>query len=193
MTRIQPVVEGHGDLSAVPELIRRVAYASGRYNVQVLRAQPRGDLLTIKPRFEEFLRVALQEGAPVLWVLDHDCDECTEVTRDLAELSAQAAAISTAQKTEFVFMVKEFESLFLADHETTRAMFPDIPPTTDFPVDPESVRGAKEWLSKARPKGLAYKPSTDQARLTSQLNFGRLRDRSPSFRRFESAVLALLT
>jgi hypothetical protein len=193
VTRIQPVVEGHGDLSAVPELIRRVAHANSRYDVQVLPAQKRGDLPTIKPRLERFLRVALQEGASVLWVLDYDCDDCTDVTRDLAALSAQAFAISMPQKAEFVFMVKEFESLFLADHETTRAVFPDIPPTTDFPADPESVRGAKEWLSKARPKGLAYKPTTDQAKLTSQLNFDRLRDRSPSFRRFEAAVLKLLS
>lgn len=193
MSRIQPIVEGHGDIPAGPKLIRRVAHANGRYDVQVLPAQRRCDLPTTKPRLEEFLRVALQEGAPVPWVLDHDRDDRNDVTRDLATLSAQAATISIAQRTEFVFMVKEFESLFLADHETTRAMFPDIPPTTDLPVDPESVRGAKEWLSKARPKGLAYKPTTDQAKLTLQLHFDRLRPRSPSFRRFEAAVLKLLT
>lgn len=180
-------------MDAVRELIRRMAQANGRYGVQILKAQKRGDLPTIKPRFDSYLRVALQEGASVLWVLDYDCDDCNDVDRDLQALCKQAAVVSTTRKTEFAFMAKEYESLFLADHETTRSVFPDIPETVAFPQNPETVRGAKEWLGKARPKGLAYKATTDQAKITARLNLDRLRQRSPSFRRFETAVLNLLT
>ncbi|HET7867274.1 MAG TPA: DUF4276 family protein, partial [Burkholderiaceae bacterium] len=124
---------------------------------------------------------------------DYDCADCNDVDRDLRALYEQAATVSTAQKTEFAFMVKEYESLFLADHETTRSVFPDIPESCVFPQNPEAVRGAKEWLSKARPKGLAYKETTDQAKITARLDLDRLRDRSPSFCRFEAAVLKLLS
>jgi hypothetical protein len=192
MRQIQPIVEGPGDRDAVPILIRRIAESHGLYGVNVLRPHERRDLPAVKPKFGDILRTALLAGAPVLWVLDYDCDDCTDVDRDLQSLYQQATAVSTAQKTEFAFMVKEYESLFLADHETTRTVFPDIPQTTAFPQNPEAVRGAKEWLSKARPKGLAYKESTDQAKITSQLNLDRLRQRSPSFRRFETALLNLL-
>lgn len=192
MIRIQPIVEGQGDEAAVPELIRSVAHAHEHYDMQVLRAHRRGDLPTIKRRFEDHLRTALQDGAFVLWVMDYDCDECNDVERDLQMLHMQASAVTQTQKIEFALMVKEYESLFLADHETTRLVFPDIPETTVFPQNPESVRGAKEWLSKARPKGLAYKELTDQAKITSRLDLDRLRQRSPSFRRFETAVLNLL-
>jgi Domain of unknown function (DUF4276) len=192
MIQIQPIVEGPGDRDAVPILIRRIAQAHERYDVEVLRPHERGDLPVIKPRFDDFLRTALFKGVPVLWVLDYDCDDCTDVERDIEALSTRASRIAAPQKTEFAFMVKEFESLFLADHETTRTVFPDIPQTTVFPQNPEAIRGAKEWPSKCRPKGLTYKETTDQAKLTAQLNLDRLRERSPSFCRFEAAVLNLL-
>jgi hypothetical protein len=132
------------------------------------------------------------EGAPILWVMDYDCEGCNDVDRDLAELGQRAAGLLPGQSVEFAFMVMEFESLFLADFETLGIVFPDMPKNVDAPIAPESIRGAKEWISKARPKGLAYKPTTDQGRLAARVDLNRLRDRSPSFRRFESAVLRLL-
>jgi hypothetical protein len=132
MRRILPIVEGDGDMLAVPELIRRVAADQG------------------------------------------------------------AARLARAVPVEFVFMVQEFETLFLADSETTRHVFPDIPSTSAFPEDPERIRDAKGWLSQARPKGSAYKPTQHQQKLTARVDLARLRVRSPSFVQFEAAVTALL-
>jgi hypothetical protein len=154
MRRILPIVEGDGDMKAVP--------------------------------------VALLERAPILWVMDYDCKECTDEARDVIALKKRARDIARSVPVEFVFMVQEFESLFLADEATTRKVFPDIPSTTAFPSHPESERDAKGWLSRARPKGLAYKPTQHQAKLAAQVNMNRLRDRSPSFVRFEAAVTSLL-
>ena len=193
MKRILPIVEGEGDLAAVPELIRRVAHDAGKFDTTVLPPHKRGDLPKVLQRLENDLQVAQMEGCPILWVLDYDCPTCTDVHRDLASFRDRVAKAKPTQRVEVAFMVKEFESLFLADHETTRAVFPDIPPDCEWPADPESIRGAKEWISKARPKGLAYKETMHQAKLAAQVDLPRLRQRSPSFRRFEAAVLALLT
>jgi Domain of unknown function (DUF4276) len=192
MRRILPIVEGDGDMQAVPALIRRVAAAQGAHDLVVSPAQKRGELPKVLGRFEQYLQAALLEQSPILWVMDYDCDACTNQTEHVAALQARAKGIARQTPVEFVFMVQEFESLFLADERSTRQVFPDIPKDLGFPVDPESVRDAKGWLSKARPKGLAYKPTQHQAKMASQVDIDRLRSCSPSFVRFESAVTALL-
>src|SRR5262249_1780917 len=88
---------------------------------------------------------------------------------------------------------KEFETIFLADEATTRQVFDDIPVSLSFPADPERIRDAKGWLSQARPKGSAYKPTQHQQRLAAQVDLGTLRAKSPSFQRFEEAVLRLIS
>jgi hypothetical protein len=192
MRRILPIVEGDGDMLAVPTLIRRVAQDAGHFDIKVLPPHKRGDLPKAKARFSDFLSAAAMEGAPIFWVMDYDCETCNDVDRDLAELGQRAAGLIPDQTIEFAFMVMEFESLFLADFETLVTVFQDIPKNITAPAAPETIRGAKEWISKARPKGLAYKLTTDQGRLAARVDLIRLRSRSPSFRRFESAVLRLI-
>jgi hypothetical protein len=151
-------------MTAVPELIRRVAADHGRYDVSVARPHKRGDIPKVRARFETYLQVALLDGLPVLWVLDYDCDDCNDVDAHTAEFASRAAGLAGSIPVEFVLMVREFETLFLSDHETTRAVLSDIPADLQFPADPESIRDAKGWLSQARPKGSAYKPTQHQQR-----------------------------
>lgn len=193
MKRILPIVEGEGDMKAVPELVRRIAIAKGHYDLVVCAPQRRGDLPKVLGRFDDFYRTALLEDCPVLWVLDYDCEQCVDQRADVQRLQERAFAMAPGKACAFAFMVQEFETLFLADHETTRRVFSDIPPSVVFPADPEKVRDAKGWLSKARPKGSAYKPTQHQSRLAAQVDLGRLRERSPSYVQFESAVEGLLS
>lgn len=192
MRRILPLVEGDGDAQAIPLLVRRLAHERQQFDVQVLPARKHGDLPKVRSNFERFYKAALLEGCPVLWVMDYDCESCENVQRDLDELRSRVAQVGMRQPTEFAFIVKEYEAFFLADHETTREFFGDIPSNLAFP-EAETKRGAKEWLKKARPNGLSYKSTTDQAKITARLDFSRLRQRSLSFRRFETAVLKLLS
>ena len=124
MTRILPIIEGDGDFAAVPELIRRVAHQYGRFDVQVCRPHKRGDLPKVLGRFEDFFKTALLERCPILWVLDYDCAECTDQARHVAELRARGAALANGIAFEFVFLVQEFETLFLADHDSSIASTP---------------------------------------------------------------------
>ena len=192
MRRILPVVEGQGDMGAVPELIRRIALSHGYNDVHVLSPHRRGDLPKVLSRFDDFVRTALFEKCPVLWVLDYDCEHCLDHKRDAVDLRRRAENLAEGARVEFVFMVQEFETLFLSDHETTRAVFADIKNTLAFPKDPEAIRDAKGWLSEARPKGSAYKATQHQTKLTSRLDLARLRMRSGSYVRFEAAVRALI-
>ena len=116
--------------------------------------------------------------------MDYDCSDCDDQAADVGDLKARASRLAKSAQVEFAFMVQEFETLFLDDYETTRQVFPDVDESIRFPDKPKSVRGAKEWLSKARPKGSAYKPTQHQKRLISQLDLAQLRIRSPSFVRF---------
>jgi Domain of unknown function (DUF4276) len=192
MRRILPIVEGDGDMLAVPELIRRVAADQGVHDVKVMRPHKRGELPKVLSRFDDYLATALLEQAPLLWVMDYDCADCTDRAGHVRELRKRATRLAPSVPVEFVFMVQEFETLFLADPETTRFVFKDIPATTAFPEDPERVRNAKGWLSQVRPKGSAYKPTQHQQKLAALIDLARLRSRSPSFVQFETAVSSLL-
>jgi hypothetical protein len=193
MRPILPIVEGRGDALAVPELIRRVLHEHEIFDVRVLTPQERGDLPKVKAKLESFLKIASYEKAPILMVLDFDCDFCECPLREREELLASARSIHIDQAFDVCFMVKEYESLFLWDEDTTRAVFPAIPKGRAFPPDPESVRDAKGWLSNALPKGVAYKTTVHQQKLTARLDLDRLRECSPSFQRFEAALLQLVT
>jgi hypothetical protein len=191
MRRLLPIVEGDGDLRAVPVLIRRVLAEHGRDEVSVLSAQKRGEYAKLIPNFERWFRSALKENAAVLWVLDFDCDECDCAKREAKKLYQRAEAIYRGWPFKVAFMIQEFETLFLSDQKAARVALKEIGKNVAFPNDPEKIRGAKEWLSKALPKGTSYKPTVHQAKLASAVSLDVLRQRSPSFRHFEKAVLYL--
>lgn len=189
--KILPIVEGDGDVAAVPVLIRRILQANSRYDVQVLSPHKRGELPKVKANFERFFKTAALEGVPVLCVLDFDCSQCIDAISDEQDLQHRAKKIHPSLPFAACLIVKEFESLFLWDEASTRQALPNIIKNTIFPLNPEDIRPAKEWLSKAQPSGLAYKPTVHQAKLAAAVNLDVLRARSPSYQRLELAVLKL--
>lgn len=193
MSAILPIVEGDGDLTAVPELLRRVLHESLHiFDVAVLRPHKRGEWPKVKQEFSRYYQVARLEQVPILIVSDFDCDECVDHESERAWAIEEAARIDPEGRLEVAFMVKEFESLFLAEQECVRHAFPELVEGASFPKDPESVRDAKGWISCSLPKGRAYKPTIDQARLTARLNLTTLMGASPSFQRFRQSIERLL-
>ncbi|TEX44662.1 hypothetical protein [Dechloromonas sp.] len=51
---------------------------------------------------------------------------------------------------------------------------------------------AKEWLSKQRPSGKAYKETVHQEKITARLNLDHLREKSRDFAHLERAVISLI-
>lgn len=192
MRRLLPIVEGHGEERAVPLLIRRILEAQGIYDIELLSAQRKGEYPSVARNFDNIFLAATLVKAPILWVMDFDSKNYDCPIKEAQKLLARADALRPGWPLKIAFLVKEYETLFLIDEAATRKAFPDIPAKTSFPQEPEKVRGAKEWLSKARPAaGHAYKPMVDQAKITAHLNLDLLRNRSADFAHLERAIVEL--
>ena len=78
-----------------------------------------------------------------------------------------------------VLAKREFEAWFLAAAESL-AGYHDLSDSLVPPVDPEAIRGAKEWLG-AKMAGKAYKETSDQATFAANFDMKAARERSASF------------
>ncbi|MFA5242351.1 MAG: DUF4276 family protein [Sulfuricella sp.] len=190
MNRILPIVEGDGDLKAVPILLRNLLTFHGLHETQILPPHKRGELPKVTAGFDNYFRMALKENAAILLVLDFDCEYCDCPYQEAEKLYRRAQSIRNNWPFKIAFLVKEFESLFLAETQAAKNVL-SLPPDTGFPENPRAIRDAKGWLSKALPKGSSYKPTVHQAKITAHLKFEKLRDTSSDFRHLENALLHL--
>lgn len=186
------IVEGHGEVDAVPLLLRRVALAI-RPDLSVHVEQPlrvsRNKL--VKPgELERTVELAGRRVGPqgaVLLLLDSD-DECP------AHLAP--ALLSRARKTRsdlaigVVLAKREFEAWFLAAAESLRGKR-GLSPNLTAPEEPESIRGAKEWLTAHMEPGRKYVETLDQPALAAIFDL-ELARRASSFDKFYRDVASLL-
>ena len=191
MRRLLTIVEGHGDVRAVPQLVRRILERHGIYDVQLLPTQRRGEYPSVIKLFDTYFLAAIKENAAILWVMDFDAKEYDCPYREARSLITRANALRPDWPLKIAFLVKEYETLFIHDKDATRAVFPDIK-DIPFPAKPEDIRGAKEWLSAQRPSGMTYKETVHQEKITARLDLDLLREKSPDFAHLERAVLALI-
>lgn len=189
---IQPIVEGHGEVTAVPLLIRRVvaAYAPDAYAEVAKPIRVKRDALVQAGGIENAIDLAARQTGPgdsILVLLDADKDCPFELAADLAERARKRRSDRTIR----VVVAKcEFEAWFLAAARSLagRRGFPqDLSP----PTNPESVRDAKGWLSDRTQLGQSYKPTVDQAALAQAFDLELAQDGSRSFRKFVKDVLEL--
>jgi len=90
-------------------------------------------------------------------------------------------------QVEVVLAKCEFEAWFISAIESV-AGIRGIHPDRSAPADPESIRGAKEWLRT----GGTYRPTADQTALTARFDMALARKRSPSFDKMWRATSELL-
>src|SRR3989442_10180483 len=109
---VQPIVEGHGELSAVPELLRRLVAEAGYPGIEVgklIRAHR--SYLVQKTSLERYISLArMREVNAVLILLDGD-DDCPLELAPTLQAWAKAAASPLA--CEVVFATREYEAWFL--------------------------------------------------------------------------------
>lgn len=193
MRKLLPIVEGDGDVKAVPVLIRRILQAHGIYDVELHPAQKRNDYSKLSDTvFDNYFLTALKWEAPILWVLDFDCRECVCVKNAAQRLYERASKlnVNAANLFKVAFVQKEFEALFVAEQNAVKAVF-----SIDAFETPENVnelRDAKGCISKALPKGRAYKETVHQEKIAAQLDLETLREVSADFRHLEQSVLHLV-
>ncbi len=179
---IQPIVEGHGELTAVPELLRRLMTELGIFDIGVRRPirQTRGELLS-EERFRRAIRLAcLQPGVrAILVIFDLDDDCARDIVPRLRKWGEQEAPrlpliVSLARR--------EYEAWFLAAVESHRGKR-RIRNDAGYPGNPEAIRDAKGAVSRFMPPNLPYAETADQVALTAQLHLGQAYRRASSFRK----------
>jgi hypothetical protein len=185
LLRVQPIVEGHGEVNAIPHLIRRICgELFGIFAVEVSQPlrQPR-TLLVRNGELQRFAGVAankLRAARPyafglVLVVVDGD----GELPCALGpELLSRAMVGSGDQATACVIANLEFETWFIAAAESL-SEYLNVDPT-QIPPDPEALRLRKKWI-ESRFRGNKYSETLDQPRLAARMDLALCRGRSPSF------------
>lgn len=181
---VVPIVEGEGEVGAVPVLLRRLcAWLTPESQVEVrkpIRVR-RDQFLNRQEEFSRTLQLAAGKAQTEGWILvlldaDDDCPK--ELGASILE---RAQAIAPHRQISVVLAKREFESWFIAAADSLRGRR-GLDDGLTSPPDPESMRGAKEWLDK-RMLGKRYREVMDQPALAFQFDLQQAKDASRSFQK----------
>ncbi|OHB82361.1 MAG: hypothetical protein A2V98_05905 [Planctomycetes bacterium RBG_16_64_12] len=212
MKRLVLFVEGDGDASAVPVLVRRLLTELNAWDSLFLDLNPfvvGGVNRLFKDDSGNWLRwlgAAAKRGSigAVLVVLDGDLRRirgkpfcAANVARELAQQSKRARA-GDLFSVATVFACQEYESWLIAGVESLcgkplKDGRPGVRPGTQPPGQNLELapRDAKGWLKRVMESG--YNPVRDSALLTEIVDFELIRNRPMrSFRRLESALSTIV-
>ena len=188
--KIQPIVEGHGDVLALPILLRRLVHEAQVGGVDIGRPirRPRSRLVD-KVGVQQAARLALEQpdcGA-VFMLFDGDSD-CPAHLGPTVQTWATAAAAGTPCRV--VLAHHEYEAWFLAAIESLRGRRGVRIDAKPHPA-PDSPRGAKEQLEARMQPGASYLETTDQPALSAMFSLPATYRRSRSFRKLADSFANL--
>ena len=182
---VYSIVEGRGDVAATPVLLRRFAYQVHQ-NFQVFLFTPhrlsRGQMVAgsyLENAVELGARkLRARDGTGAIFVLLDADDDCP------AQLGPQLLGRVTRARPDIpasvVVVKKEYEAWFLASAVSLRGVRGILPGATP-PPDPESIRGAKQFLEREMMlPSASYSETIDQPALTEMFDFDAARA-CPSF------------
>jgi hypothetical protein len=188
------VVEGQGDVASLPILLQRLAREINKEIVVTVR-QPvrvkRDRFVSDDREFERGVILASRSAGdsnPVLILLDSEGYCPAELG---PRLLGKARSICAGRPVGCVVAHQEYESWFMAAPEVIRDHF-ELDETPIPPPDPESRRGAKEWIRQYLPPGKTYRETTHQPVLTKLIDLKKARA-IPSFEKMYREVSRLLT
>lgn len=184
---VAPIVEGHGEVVALPVLLRRISGELG-WPMRIAHPYraPRANLASPERLASLVNNVSadVMGGGGVLVLLDAD-DDCPLDLRKPLDLAARGSFVNT----EVVLANREFEAWFLASVPSLRA-HPTVKSDAAFVGDPDQPRGAKERLEKLMTE--RYRETVHQAKFCNQMDLETAWRNSRSFRRLISALQQLL-
>ena len=170
------VVEGHGEVKALPVLLRRMGISIDPdvyLEIMPPIRRPRGSLVSKQGELERAVELAALKARPhggVFVLLDSDDDCPAELAPKLLS-RAQAAGIGLP--VAVILPKREFEAWFLAAAESLRGKR-GLPIDLEPPRDAEEIRGAKGWL-RERMAGRTYSETIDQPALAALFDLNRAR------------------
>ena len=195
MPTIVPVVEGAGDVAALPGLLGRILWEM--YDrTDIIVAQGRSGVVNANGRqnlernLEKFLGHAQNkpECDAILVLLDADDDCPIDLAQGLLERGKQLGLTSPV---EIVCAHRSYESWFLASLDTIKGQR-GIGDTAVLSQASEDVSSPKQWLTDQMPPGQAYKETIHQASLSRSIDIVEAHKNSRSFRRLCHALEQLL-
>lgn len=191
--QIAAIVEGDGEVEAVPILLRRYADLAGwggRVLIHPVIRQPASKLL--KPgELERHVELAARKlGGPggILVLLDCE-DDCP--ARLGPKLLARVRHARGDLPTSLVLAHREFEAWFLGSAESIAGKR-KLPANLQSHPAPETVRGCKEWLADKMSRGEAYDAVDDQPALTQVFDLNAAKTSCPSFEKCDRELIWLL-
>ena len=189
--RIGCIVEGDGEVKAVPVLIRRIAwdlYPDITLIVETPIRAPRYQVVK-DGELESRIKLAAQkikgQGA-ILIILDSEGDCPANLGPELLQRASQTR---NDIPIAVVIAKNEFEAWFLAAADSLRGKR-GLKGDITSPNNPEGISDAKRWLSQ-RMEDKTYRETTDQAALTAQFDFEQARQ-ADSFDKCYREIVRLL-
>ena len=147
VAKIVAIVEGDGEVEAVPALIRRIhATVSPEAPLEIGRpVRVRRNRILKAGELERYLELAANLAGTdggILVLLDANGDCPANLGPDILR---RARAARPDRRIEVVLANCEYESWFIAAIDSLKGKR-NVSPAATAPQDPESIRGAKEWL-----------------------------------------------
>ena len=174
--KIGCIVEGQGDVAAVPVLIRRIA--AERYPEMVIDIhQPirvNRNQIVLPDKLEQEVKLVVQkingQGA-IFIILDSD-DDCPAQLGPA--LLYRASQVRDNLPITVVLAKREFEAWFLASAESLRGKR-GLKSDLQSPNNPEAIRDAKGWLNGHIEGNRRYRETRDQPALAAQFDITQAR------------------
>lgn len=184
MIQIASIVEGDGEVTALPVLLRRLAS-------EWHSAVPANPLPPIRVRRDKFLHrddefrrqlllaaAKSGEGGWILIVLDADDDCPAELGKQIYDRAQQYIA---HRRLSVVLANREFEAWFIAAAHSLRGVR-GFSPLPQEPVQAEVPRNAKGWIRERMQNG-TYSEILDQPAFAARIDLQQAFDNSRSFRK----------
>ena len=197
--RIASIVEGDGEVEAVPILLRRFAALAGcpgQLDILSPIRQPASKLLKKDPQgrraeLERLVELATRKlrGPGGVFVL-LDCDDDCPATLG-PELLACVKNVRPEIPMAVVLAYREYEAWFLGA-AASLAGRRDLPANLLPHPSPELPRDCKGWLSAHMPRGRRYSEITDQPALTNAFDLDAAKQACPSFDKCHRELTALI-
>jgi hypothetical protein len=188
---IQPIVEGYGEVSAVPVLIRNLSHLMSVYDIRVGSPIRRHRSKLVKrDTLEQAIKLAkIQTGCRAIVVLLDADDDCPKTVAPNLQQWASRAARPLA--CSVVVANKEYEGWFLSCIESLRGCRGILTTAISEP-NPENIRDAKGRLEEKMLAGRKYLPPADQAALSAKADWATVHNNCRSFRKFAKETRHLL-
>lgn len=179
---IQCIVEGHGEVEAVPALLRRLIlrFCPDGFPITPMGIrQPRCSIVKTGEleRWVEVAARAVRLQGGILVLLDADDDlpcELAPALLDRARTAARNCPVSV------VLAKREYEAWFIASASAIAGQM-GLPTVAPPMKNCEQVRGTKEWLTRWRAGADIYSPTLHQTNFTRLIDIDLARQNSPSF------------